>query len=165
MSLGLSNSSPKPRSRHHKSLSTTSITKSSVISSYQQSPLTEKPVTVVTPPTTILSASVMDWGQNSEDSTSDDHSSVSSNILASVSDDSSVSSVNSSNTNNPKNYSAAMDALVNASLLPTKRVVIISNEFDNMPPVSLLNRRQDTEPVITVKIAEMVKKKKTPFKP
>lgn len=156
----------------HKSISTTSITKSSVISSYQTqctslsaetvpntAPKKKPTITIVTPnlPCT-LSSTVMDWDQlNSKPCQENDETcSVSSACLTG----SSTSTVNSSISSTSDDYhctstqsSAAVEALVIASLIPTKQV---NREFDNMPAITLNGRKEESEPVMTENIAEMV---------
>ncbi|KAG2230394.1 hypothetical protein INT48_004205 [Thamnidium elegans] len=170
--LGLAGPSARPR-LWHKSRSTTSITKSSVISSYQpnsasiisssestipvRKPTTIKIVTPNTPCT--LSSSVLDWDRASLPNSNqflnhveDDTSSVSS-----TSSNSTVAStINSSISCSAANNSAAVDALVIASLKPTK-TKITNLEFDNMPSIILQNRKPESEVVMTEEIAELVR--------
>jgi hypothetical protein len=137
--IGLAVPPSRPKLKH-KSRSTTSITKSSVISSYQSTgeisntaPKNKKPTTI-----TIVTPNFMDWDQpNRNCQEKDDTSSVSS---------ASTSTVNSD--------SAAVEALVIASLIPTRQV---NREFDDMPAIILSGRKTDTEPVMTESIAEMVR--------
>ncbi|KAI9482686.1 MAG: TLD-domain-containing protein [Benjaminiella poitrasii] len=177
--LGLSNT-PSRHRLWHKSRSTTSITKSSVISAYQHTTLintcishamtANKPsaITIVTPQSPCTS--LMNWDQlelppPSTKLKDNDTSSVSSSLTTS-SDISTVNSLLFSTTNNSSlNHnddnkcspivSPAVDALVTASLLPTRHVQ--SNEFDSMPSVKLTNRKHDTEPVMTEAIAELIR--------
>lgn len=186
--LGLAGPSVNRPRLWHKSRSTTSITKSSVISSYQQpqkksstatsSTITSdtnnsnhhgskdtatgtvrKPtaITIVTPhsPCT-LSSTVMDWDRGSLPNSNlylnqmvDDDSS---SIASSSSTNSSATTVDSSIS---INNSAAVDALVIASLIPTKAKLITFN--DDMPSVILSDRKQDTEVVLTENIAELIR--------
>lgn len=84
--------------------------------------------------------------------------------LNQIVDDDSSSIVSSSNSTNSSattvdisqsvNNSAAVDALVIASLIPTKAKPI---NFDEMPIVTLSDRKQDSEVVLTEDIAELVK--------
>lgn len=165
----------------HKSKSTTSITKSSVISSYQpqKSPTisdsastgpttttaapVRKPtaITIVTPqsPCT-LSSTVMDWDRGSLP-----NSNMYINKMTTENEDSSsIISSNSSSTTSTStadssisiNNSAAVDALVIASLIPTKISPANNNNFDDMPTVILSDRKQETEVVLTEHIAELV---------
>ncbi|KAI8047372.1 TLD-domain-containing protein [Gilbertella persicaria] len=167
--LGLSRPArPKPC---HKSRSTTSITRSSVISSYQPDKSSKiehcsieprKPTTIkiVTPNECTLSTFVMDWDRQSLPDSSlirgeDDHCSTTttSSCLANsvvTSDNSSLSDA-LSDTNKPS--SAAIDALVNVNLSHTKR----NDEFENMPKINLFGRGHDTAPVMTESIADMIR--------
>ncbi|KAI7873362.1 TLD-domain-containing protein [Mucor mucedo] len=166
--LGLAGPSARPR-LWHKSKSTTSITKSSVISSYQptsNSSVITSETTTVRKPTTItivtpiapgtLSPSMMEWGRDSlpnafHNDPEDDASSVSST----TSTTSIVSTINSSISSSVNN-SAAVDALVIASLIPTKAKTT-NLEFDDMPSIILGNRKQESEVVLTEEIAELVR--------
>ncbi|KAG1456565.1 hypothetical protein G6F56_006801 [Rhizopus delemar] len=157
----------KPRSRHNKSHSTTSITKGSVILSSLNEPDKQE----TTPhdddlmpqkrKTTIAFAEPNGKPSKKEQ---DDTSSISSSSLISVSSlDSSVSSLNSitdasfilvhkkDNTN--LGGSTAVDALTNLASASTKNSFLA--DFD-MPPIVLQGRKQDTEPVLTEFMAEKV---------
>ncbi|CAO3655747.1 unnamed protein product [Mucor hiemalis] len=170
--LGLAGPSTSRPRIWHKSGSTTSITKSSVISSYQtQKSFTSesstkshssvrKPtaITIVTPPQSpcTLSSNVMDWDRGSLPNSNlylnqlvdDDSSSI---VSSSNSTNSLATTVDSSNS---VNNSAAVDALVIASLIPTKAKPI---NFDEMPIVTLSDRKQDSEVVLTEDIAELIR--------
>jgi hypothetical protein len=92
----------------------------------------------------------MDWDQLKSkpcQEKQDDTSSVSSVCLTG-------SSANSSISDNEHHSSAAVEALVIASLIPTRQV---NREFDDMPAITLNGRRTDTEAVMTKDIAEMVR--------
>ncbi|KAG2213640.1 hypothetical protein INT46_000815, partial [Mucor plumbeus] len=162
------NTATRPKS-WHKSRSTTSITKSSVTSSYQHttlhacssaeissasSILTRKPtaITIVTPKPCILSSSVMEWDQLDDDVISVS-SSESSTTSTSGTIHSSISSIS-----NTKKSSAAVDALVIASLLPSTSTKTRSSDFDDMPSINLIGRQYDTKTaVLTETIAEMIR--------
>ncbi|KAK4511811.1 uncharacterized protein ATC70_003810 [Mucor velutinosus] len=174
----------------HKSRSTTSITKSSVTSSYQHTTLhacssaeiaasataspsaattttPRKPtaITIVTPKPCTLTASIMEWDHQQEEQpkVEDDVISVSSSESSSTSTSgtmhSSISSIS-----NTKTTSAAVDALVIASLLPstTKAATVTktrsTDELDDMPSIHLIGRQFDIKTaVLTETIAEMVR--------
>ncbi|KAI7899659.1 TLD-domain-containing protein [Cokeromyces recurvatus] len=166
--LGLPSPAVRPRLRH-KSRSTTSITKSSVISSYQNTTLIDsntseekavrKPsaITIVTPSCTAASSIIMDWDQI-EVSTTNKEKDDTSSISSSLSSTSYISTVNSSiyfiDSSNNKCISPAVDALVTASLIPTKYTKSI---LEYIPSIKLIHRKQDTEPVLTEAIAERIR--------
>ncbi|GAN04229.1 TLD-domain-containing protein [Mucor ambiguus] len=179
-------STTRPKS-WHKSRSTTSITKSSVTSSYQHTTLhacssaeiaaeaasaaatttPRKPtaITIVTPKPCTLTASIMEW-DHQQPTKEDDVISVSSSESSSTSTSgtmhSSISSIS-----NTKTTSAAVDALVIASLLPSSTTATAAatvtktrstDEFDDMPSIHLIGRQFDIDTaVLTEGIAEMVR--------
>ncbi|CAO0793073.1 unnamed protein product [Mucor circinelloides] len=173
-------STTRPKS-WHKSRSTTSITKSSVTSSYQHTTLhacssaeiaasaipsattPRKPtaITIVTPKPCTLTSSIMEWDQQEQQQQpkEDDVISVSSSESSSTSTSgtmhSSISSIS-----HTKTTSAAVDALVIASLLPSTVTTKTrsTDEFDDMPAIHLIGRQFDIKTaVLTETIAEMVR--------
>jgi hypothetical protein len=175
INIGLAGPSARPRI-WHKSQSTTSITKSSVISSYQKAyndaaanPVTKKSTTIKIATPNIqctLSSSVMDWDRGSlpnsnlylnelDEEEDDDSCSVVSSTTSSASIMSSNSSISSSIV--IVNNSAAIDALVSASLIPTHKKRTIESDFDEMPSIILENRKNDSEVVLTENIAEILR--------
>lgn len=94
----------------------------------------------------------MEWDQLEDDVISVS-SSESSTTSTSGTIHSSISSIS-----NTKTTSAAVDALVIASLLPSTTTKTRSNEFDDMPSINLIGRQYDTKAaVLTETIAEMVR--------
>ncbi|CEP07240.1 hypothetical protein [Parasitella parasitica] len=162
----------------HKSKSTTSITKSSVTSSHQHSTLhayasaeisaaaaaasttPRKPttITIVTPKPCILSSSIMEWDQQQQALEDDVISVSSSESSASSSSGTMDSSISSISNTKATTTSAAVDALVTASLIPTLKTKS-TDEFDNIPPIRLTGRQYDdlNAAVLTETIAELVR--------
>ncbi|KAL0095309.1 TLD-domain-containing protein [Phycomyces blakesleeanus] len=190
--LGLVRVPKRPR-LEHKSHSTTSITKSSVISfqprHYNQPSNSDAlKAQICSDPTTLVSVVNCDTSLITT-RTTDDSSSLSSQTTDSIQstgddddDDNeeeeeeedlkSITSINTSTSTNisiprstscpqtrRKPFSAAIGALVSASKLPTKpppQRLVHFDSFD-MPPPTLVDRRPDTEPVMTSEIAEQLR--------
>ncbi|CAO3675382.1 unnamed protein product [Rhizopus stolonifer] len=158
----------KPRSRHNKSHSTTSITKGSVILSSLNEPAKQETASHnddLMPQKRKTTIAFAEPDGKSSKKEQDDTSSISSSSLISVSSlDSSVSSLNSitdasfilvhkkDNTN--LGGSTAVDALTNLASASTKNSFLA--DFD-MPPIVLQGRKRDTEPVLTEFMAEKIR--------
>ncbi|CEI86413.1 hypothetical protein RMCBS344292_00853 [Rhizopus microsporus] len=167
------------RPRPHKSHSTTSITKSSVIlsSSYHTTSSSTSPTSPTTTADhenelpkrkTAISFAIPDHPKHTKcidtQKDEDETSSILSTSLISVSSmSSSVSSFNSAAStsfifvcaNNNKNTTTAIDVLTNLATAGSARSSFFA-DFD-LPPIMLQDRKLDTEPVLTENIAEMVR--------
>ncbi|KAI9262040.1 hypothetical protein BY458DRAFT_515226 [Sporodiniella umbellata] len=155
----------KPRLRHNKSHSTTSITKGSVIlSSLNQlaSPDTPHDTNLPKRKTTIAFAEP-NLKESTDKRDQDETSSISSSSLVSISSlESSVSSLNSVtepsfvmiHKKEEPGRSTARDVLMSLATATSTKTSFLA-DFD-MPPIVLQGRRQDTEPVLTEAMAEKV---------
>ncbi|KAI8367416.1 TLD-domain-containing protein [Choanephora cucurbitarum] len=172
--LGLK--SPSRPKQHHKTHSTTSITKSSVISSVQSvtkpndlcltEPKKQTTIKIVTPdiPGT-LASSVIDWDRDSlpnscsikGDNESTDTCSISSNYSTASGLSTENSSITEDLVSTDKASSAAIHALMSASMLPTKKNLMREDDFDELPPVNLSGRASATTTLMTQSIAAVIR--------
>lgn len=171
--LGLkkTDNSTRPRMRHNKSNSTTSITKSSVIlsSSYQLAkPTTANDDIIPQKRKTTITFAVPNNKNTISQKEQDETSSISSSSLISMSSlNSSISSLHSStaasfilihnkngcSVGGDGSGSTAVDALTSLASASAKNSIV--TDFD-MPSIHLQERKESTEPVLTENIAETV---------
>ncbi|KAG1457364.1 hypothetical protein G6F46_008044 [Rhizopus delemar] len=170
--LKKTDNSTRPRMRHNKSNSTTSITKSSVIlsSSYQLAkPTTANDDIIPQKRKTTITFAVPNNKNTISQKEQEETSSISSSSLISMSSlNSSISSLHSStaasfilihnkngcSVGGDGNGSTAVDALTSLASASAKNSVV--TDFD-MPSIHLQERKESTEPVLTENIAETIR--------
>ncbi|KAI8881490.1 TLD-domain-containing protein [Backusella circina FSU 941] len=119
-----------------------------VMTTSNSTPMTSTTTTPTKEKSNLSSSNSSNSSSSEPEEIDDDASSILSSLSSNCTINSTCSAVS---------FSAAVDALVSASLLPTKPRRIKFSDFQLPPCIKFENRKEDTTPVMTQNIAELIR--------